>query len=139
MTSTPKSLLVLCCLAVGFLTAASVQAVPTTYQYTGNPFAAAASPYTTSDFVSGMLTLAGPLAPNMPLNVVTPLAFSFSDGVQTLTSNQPLGLYVFEFATGPTGSITEWLVHFYNFNFTGDIATVSMPHNVLDFADSQIG
>ena len=46
---------------------ASVQAVPTMYQYTGNPFTAVTAPYTTSDFVAGMFKLAVPLAPNMPL------------------------------------------------------------------------
>jgi len=94
-------------LAVGFLTTASVQAVPITYQYTGNPFTFARAPYTTSDFVSGMLTLAGPLAPNMSLTAVTPTAFSFSDGVQTITNLTATGT-VIEFATGPTGAITGW-------------------------------
>ena len=62
-------------LAVGFLTAASVQAVPITYTYTGNPFTVVSAPYTTSDFVSGMMTLAGPLAPNMPHTILSPIAF----------------------------------------------------------------
>ena len=43
---------------------ASVQAVPTTYQYTGNPFTFVSGPYTTSDFVTAMVTLARPLPPN---------------------------------------------------------------------------
>ena len=67
---------------------ASVQAVPTTYQYTGNPFTFVTGPYTTSDFVTGMVTLAGPLPPNMP-SPVTPTAFTFSDGVQTITNLTP--------------------------------------------------
>ena len=64
---------------------ASVQAVPTTYQYTGNPFTTSATgAYTTTDFVTGMLTVEGPLAPNMPLSFIEDTAFTFSDGVQTL-------------------------------------------------------
>ena len=86
---------------------ASVQAVPTTYQYTGNPFTNVGAPYTTSDFVTGMVTLSGPLAPNMGLTAVTPTAFSVSDGVQTIT-NLNATMSLFEFATGPTGAITGW-------------------------------
>jgi len=49
-----------------------VQAVPTTYQYTGNPFTQVFGVYTTSDFVTAMVTLAGPLGANMPLTQVNP-------------------------------------------------------------------
>jgi len=94
-------------LAVGFLTAASVQAVPTTYQYTGNPFTRVNPPYTTSDFVTGTITLATPLGPNFNGDV-SPIAYSFSDGVQTITTLPFPAL--FQFATGPTGNITQWLV-----------------------------
>ena len=91
--------------AVGALSVAypaSVQAVPTTYKYTGNPFTfIVGSSYTTSDYVSGILTLAAPLASNMPLTSVTPIAFSFSDGVQTRT-NLNTFFSAFQFATGPT-------------------------------------
>ena len=89
---------------------ASVQAVPTTYQYTGNPFTTVSGPYTTSDFVSAMVTLAGRIAPNMPLTTVTPTAFTFSDGVQTLTNLTPSITFLFQFATGPTGAFTQWNV-----------------------------
>jgi hypothetical protein len=98
-------------LAVGFLTATSVQAVPTTYQYTGNPFTDVTAPYTTSDFVTATLTLAGPLAPNMPLTSVTPIAFTLSDGVQTITNLTP-GLFnaAFSVETGGAGQIRFWIM-----------------------------
>ena len=86
---------------------ASVQAVPTTYVYTGNPFTNVSGPYSTSDFVTAMVTLANPLPPNTPLTQVTPLAFTFSDGVQTITNQEATGSF-FAFATGPTGMITFW-------------------------------
>ena len=106
MKASPKILLALTAVvALSVAYAASVQAA--TYQYTGNPFTTANAPYTTSDFVSGMLTLASPFAPNMPLTFVTPTAFTFSDGVQTLT-NLTSGGVLFQFATGPTGAITQW-------------------------------
>ena len=106
-----KRKLALLAIVGGFLTAASVQAVPITYTYTGNPFTVVSAPYTTSDFVSGMLTLAGPLVANMPLTNVTNQvnAFSFTDGVQTITLNNSAG-YLFLFATGAGGQITQWEV-----------------------------
>jgi len=75
----------------------------TTYDYTGNPFTVVSGVYTTSDFVSGMVTLAGPLAPNMPLDFVSPTAFSFSDGHQTIT-NLTATSATFAFQTGAHGS-----------------------------------
>jgi hypothetical protein len=91
---------------------ASVQAVPTTYHYTGNPFTFVfppIGPYTTSDFVSGMVTLAGPLPPNFS-GEVTPRRFTFTDGVQTISNeNATPGFSIFSFTTGPTGQILHWL------------------------------
>jgi hypothetical protein len=56
------------------------------YQYTGNPFTTVASPYTTSDFISGTIELSSILPPNLNQASIQVNAFSFSDGVQTLTS-----------------------------------------------------
>ena len=89
----------------------SVQAVPTTYTYTGNPFTSVTTPYTTSMFVTAMVTLAGPLGANMPLTHVNPTAFTFFDGVQTLnSSNSHPNPIAFSFATNANGAIISWRV-----------------------------
>ena len=87
---------------------ASVQAVPTTYQYIGNHFTDVSGIYTTSDFVTAMVTLASPLPPNFQ-GKVTPTAFTFTDGVLTIT-NFDATVAVFIFATDGAGHIVEWSV-----------------------------
>jgi len=130
MKTFPKLLFALTAVAaVSFAYPASVQAVPITYTYTGNPFQTATAPYTTSMFVSGMLTLAGPLAPNMPLTSVTPLAFSFSDGVQTFTNLTAGVTAAFAFSTGAGGVITGWQIAIaqdstFSFIFTANNASI---------------
>ena len=56
------------------------------YSYTGNHFTFATSPYSTSDHVSIVLEFTTVLAPSLPLGAVSPVAFSFFDGHQTITS-----------------------------------------------------
>jgi hypothetical protein len=80
----------------------------TIYTYTGNPFTSATSPYTTNDFVSGSFDLATPLGNNFPLSSITPLSFSFSDGVQTITSTTPGVQPAFEVQTGASGIPEFW-------------------------------
>src|SRR5215472_10714076 len=110
-----KILLVLTAVAAPLVAyPASVQAVPTTYQYTGNPFTDVSGVYTTSDFVTAMVTLAGPLGANMPLTQVTPTAFTLSDRVQTITNLNAIAPAEFEFATDATGAITAWTVNVFN-------------------------
>ena len=115
----------------------SVQAVPTTYQYTGNPFTVATGPYTTSDFVTAMITLAGPLGANMPLTEVTPIAFTLSDGVQTITNNGPGSVFFtsFLFATDASGAISMWsavVENIHDFGTTGTIVTNNDPTDIHD-------
>ena len=89
---------------------ASVQAVPTTCHYKGNPFTYVEGFYTTSMFVTAMVTLARPLGANIPLTEVTPTAFTLSDGVQTINSHNANRVFAFEFATDASGTITSWLI-----------------------------
>jgi hypothetical protein len=109
LTAIRCSLMFTAVAALSIVYPASVQAVPTTYQYTGNHFTDVTGPYTTSMFVTAMVTLAGPLGANMPLTEVTPTAFTLFDGVQTISRTAPHSLG-FWFATNARGEITFWLV-----------------------------
>jgi hypothetical protein len=81
----------------------------TTYTYTGNHFTTAVSPYTTNDFISGSFDLATPLDNNLPFTSITPLSFSFSDGVQTISSSVSGGLDI-DIQTDATGTPSRWVV-----------------------------
>ena len=104
--------------------------------YTGNPFTFATGPYTTSDFVTAMITLAGPLGANMPLTEVTPIAFTLSDGVQTITNNGPGFVFFtsFLFATDASGTISMWsvVVETIHNGTTGAIVTNNDPTDIHD-------
>jgi PEP-CTERM motif len=64
--------------------------------------------YTLSDSVSGFVELSSPLPANQSLSPVTPLSFSFFDGIQTI-SDANASFTEFDFAT-IGGSITNWFV-----------------------------
>ena len=133
MKALPKILLALTGLAALSLAyPASVQAVPTTYQYIGNHFTDVSGRYTTSMFVTVMVTLAHPLHANMPPTQVFPTAFTFFDGVQTITNfdaHQPF----FSFATDGAGHITGWqAVTSGNGPLSFIETALDGPHNVND-------
>ena len=121
--------------ALSIVYPASVQAVPTTYVYTGNPFTTVSGPYSMNDFVTAMVTLASPLGPNHDLNApVTVTSFSLSDGVQTITSGVgQLDFADFAFETGPTGLIINWAVDVSNLTFpSGEITTFKLPNGASE-------
>jgi hypothetical protein len=96
------------------LTMSPASATTYTYTYTGPDFALpfVSAPYTTSDNVSGSVTLTQPLGDNFsgPISSIL-YSYSFSDGVQTISSSTP-GVYLFpgedNFVTGLSGLITSW-------------------------------
>ena len=104
-------------LAIALTTVPAV--ADTMYTYTGTPFTTASGPLTTSDFVSGEITVATPLAANMALTFITPESFSFTDGVNTVSSPVLVGSDNFEVSTDSTGDINFWAIFF----VTGDTGT----------------
>jgi hypothetical protein len=86
------------------------------YQYVGSDFATVQAPYTTSEAVAGTVTFSSALPDNLNnhgnVQFVTALSFSFSDGVETISSVSPdLLNQVFEFRTNALGQITNWTVN----------------------------
>ena len=132
LTAIRCSLMFTAVAALSIACPASVQAVPTTYKYTGNPFTFVSGPYTTSMFVTAMVTLAGPLGANMPLTDVTSqvTAFSVFDGVQTISNHNAIDFF-FQFATDATSSITHWAVGVALDDFP-NINTFNDPNSVED-------
>ncbi len=87
------------------------------YDYVGADLALNAhDPFTTSDHLTGTITFAAPLAANLtlsPFNTsssnVTPLAFSFTAGPETLTSAAFNPNFTsFQVSTDASGNITAW-------------------------------
>jgi hypothetical protein len=106
-----------------------------TYEYTGNPFVQATPPYTTSDFVSGSLTFTSARGPNQVVDTVGGIprlvAFSFTDGVQTLTSaNASVGIGFVD--TNGAGEISDWGFSVNSLAANGSIETAD------DFATTTI-
>ncbi len=106
---------VLCGLVLAALP--SISLADTIYTYQGNLFTAigytrvgggSGLPYTTDDFVSGTFTVSTPLGDSRPFRQLKPIAFSFSDGVDTLTSNDSFFNLMFEIGTDATGAISRW-------------------------------
>jgi hypothetical protein len=96
----------------------------TTYVYTGNPFASFFGADSCSMGVgecslSGSFTVAAPLGDNLALGSITPLSFSFTDGVNKITSADTLTLDILDVETNSSGQIDGWYFHF-NVNVLGD-------------------
>jgi len=105
----------------------------TIYQYTGNPFTSFVSPYTSGDALSLSFALASPLADNLSNQAITPISFSFSDGVQTLTNLNTAGNQFVVF-TDASGNINHWSMTVETPDQFNDIITANFPGNVIDQA-----
>lgn len=113
--------------AIFTATSASAQIV---YTYSGNDFTSVYAPgYTTSDKITGTLTLSSALPSSLTTltnEAALVTSYSFSDGVNNFTApccntgSQTL----FEFATDASGNITDWNVTLEtNDDHTGDLTT----------------
>ncbi len=109
----------------------------TTYDYTGNNFTAVIAPYTTSDAISGYITLSQPLGDNLPLTEESGFitAYSFTDGVQTLSSqaNNSTVTEAF-FTTDLSGAIVDWLLKINSDDFLNGIYTDNYDPDIQDLS-----
>jgi hypothetical protein len=109
--------ILLCC---GLACSASITTAnaTTTYTYTGHPFDVFFPDYTASDFVSGSFTLSSPLPSDQPATtLVTPISFSFTDGLQTVTQANVIASFTtFDIGTDSSGNINLWDVTVFNSN-----------------------
>jgi hypothetical protein len=105
-------------------TAASANVI---LDYTGKNFTSVSGPYTTSERVTGTITLSGPLAANLNFFDATPVSFSFNDGVQTISNLNALAA-TFSFWTDASGNITEYAFEIANgANFWDQINVNNLP------------
>jgi hypothetical protein len=101
-------------LVAGFLIAQCLWSVQSAnasyvYTYTGNDFSSADPPFTTSESIIGSFTVSTPLADNLTFAPVSYTAYSFSDGVDTLTQlNSYVMNGIFNVSTNAAGAIIAW-------------------------------
>jgi len=116
-----KSKRIACVLAgiglIAFLESRPIHAATVTYYYVGNYFntfgddTPPVGSYTSSDFVSGSVTLQDPLPINFHSGYLPPtsLSFSFSDGRNTITNLNYFGASIV-LNTGASGQIIDWYI-----------------------------
>ena len=116
-------LAIVCATALSAMLPASSSA-DTIYTYTGNGFSFASSPYTSTDSVSGWIDLSAPLGISQFTLTITPVSYSFYDGVQTITnSNAAAGAFFGDIQTNSSGDIILWSISMSSTTTGGTIAT----------------
>src|ERR1700679_2629755 len=99
-------------MAASLIAASGAATAQVTYDYSGSNFTSVKGLYATTDSVQGSLTLSSALAANLSGATIAPSAFSFSDGVGTIT-NSSVGIFnnYFIVSTNSTGQITAWHIN----------------------------
>jgi hypothetical protein len=120
-------------------TASSAQAVE--YQYTGNPYTFATSPYTTNMFVTARIRLDNPLPSDLSFSDISGLSgfvLTMNDGIETLTSaSSEVTVGSASISTDATGSIVGWQL---GLLITNDVVILSANYSsatsdsTVDFA-----
>ncbi len=106
-----------------------------TYQYTGNNFTNASSPFTTSYHISITMTLSAPLGVNQSNLDITAniVSISLSDGVDTITEPGNANFISAVVSTTPTGNIWAWSVK--GQNAANDLELIWTTNINNDFVD----
>ncbi len=104
----------------------------TTYQFTSNPFDefAGAVACLPDCNITGSLTLAQPLAPNLSNATITPASFRFSVGPNVLDQNSATSASFTSISTDASGNITSWVITLANANLT--ISTSNFSDSAYD-------
>jgi hypothetical protein len=116
-------------LSAAWLSVAGAQA-NYTYTYTDNNFTNVAAPYTTNDKITGKLVFLQGLAPNLD-NVTDeiPAAFSFSDGQQTLDSQNAFINGSITLSTNAQGNIIQWYIEIWG-DAPGNMSALLITENL---------
>jgi len=117
-----------CAAGIVVLALAGVVNAQVTYHYTGNHFTDVVAPYTTSDSISGSVTLSSALGDNLTNFQPSVNSFSFTDGISTITSsssNSTGNPDRFVFNTDAAGDIIGWLVQVYSGSTTDNLGIVT--------------
>jgi hypothetical protein len=115
----PISLALVSCFSLATATAS-------TFSYTGNLFVTAQAPFTIFMRVTGTFTLPSPLLPNLNTVLLTPVSFSFFDGIDTLTNLNAITSSFF-FSTNASGQLTNWQI---DVNQPGTTFTFPAPPSI---------
>jgi PEP-CTERM motif len=99
------------------------------YTYTGKDFTSALGQITTNDFISGSITTTNPFGDNLDLVLINPVAFSFSDGVDTIDNANVSGLDIIQISTNASGAIIDWDIILSNAN--GNVMTINGGPNLV--------
>jgi hypothetical protein len=121
------------CVGLAFSTGAMAE----TYQYVGADFSLYGGAYTQLDSVSGTFTVANAFAANVPFGPYGDLsvtAFSFTDGVQTL-SDANANAYIDVEQTDAAGLPSRWDIQINSLSYASDAAGSGTINSYNDHED----
>jgi hypothetical protein len=109
----------------------------TIYTYTGNGFTSNSGSFTDADSVTGTIDLAIGLGDNSGLVEISPVSYSFSDGVQTLTnSNSSMSVSSY-LITNAVGTPVLWDVLVRANDLSGEVSSTVQMYVQEDFVFAQ--
>ena len=107
------------------------------YTYSGHTFTHSFGVYSNQDAISGAFTLAAPLGDSLNLALITPVSFSFTDGVQTITESTDSAENTnFQFSTNTSGIIDAWYIYIDASARNASMQTANYSEGVEDAVDN---